>query len=377
MTNAITPLDDQQRALANVEAERQTVIGTLADAASSAAAFEDYHRESPPNSQRRHRADLLLLTRYLVAIKFYTVSPTASADQQEAAIRQYADALYNDPAQWARFTFGIIDGFKRWQLQQGYALASINARLATVKRYAALAANADIIEADAAAKIATVKGYAYGKRANVDADRAAAGQPTRISSKKAKAVPLTKAQRAALKKQPDTPQGRRDQLLMCLLLDHGLRCGEIAALEVSAFTFDDERKTGYFTFYRPKVHKTQTHTLTPTSYRAARAYFENDAPAVGKLLRASLKSKDGDKLGAPGMSERAITKRVNYLGKKIGIMGLSAHDGRHSAATETANQDGVSLNRMVEMFGWNSPAMALTYIRAAARANEGVTFEDD
>ena len=233
-----------------------------------------------------------------------------------------------------------------------------------------------MIDSETAAKIKSVTGYAYGDRVNVDKRRADDGQPTRMGSKKAEAVPLTKAQRRALKTQPATPQGRRDQLLMCLLLDHGLRCGEIAALEVSALQFDHERHTGFFTFYRPKVSKTQTHTLTPTSYRAARAYFENDAPAIGKLLRASLKSKDGDKLGAPGMTDRAITKRVNYLGKKIGIMGLSAHDGRHSAATETASKPDVSLNRMVEMFGWNSPAMALTYI-AAARANEGVTFEDD
>ena len=51
-------------------------------------------------------------------------------------------------------------------------------------------------------------------------------------------------------------------------------------------------------------------------------------------------------------------------------------DGRHSAATEVANKKDITLNRMVEMFGWNSPAMALQYIAKAQIANEGVDFDD-
>jgi integrase len=138
---------------------------------------------------------------------------------------------------------------------------------------------------------------------------------------------------------------------------------------------DAEQSRGHFTFYRQKVGKTQTHNLTRDSYQAALAYLQHDAPPTGKLLASSSKGGKLDQSGS-GMSERAITKRVNYLGNKVGITGLSAHDGRHSAATEVARRKDVTLDRMVEMFGWNSPAMALTYIEAAQRANEGVDFDE-
>jgi hypothetical protein len=48
-------------------------------------------------------------------------------------------------------------------------------------------------------------------------------------------VHIAQKQAKKLKSQPDTPQGRRDALLMCLLLDHGLRVGEVARLQVSDF----------------------------------------------------------------------------------------------------------------------------------------------
>jgi site-specific recombinase XerC len=44
---------------------------------------------------------------------------------------------------------------------------------------------------------------------------------------------LTREQADALKDQPDTPQGRRDAVLIGLMLDLGLRCGEAAGLTVA------------------------------------------------------------------------------------------------------------------------------------------------
>ena len=54
--------------------------------------------------------------------------------------------------------------------------------------------------------------------------------PLRLGLKKAEPVSISTHQAKALKDQPDTPRGRRDGLLMCLLLDHGLRVGEVAKL---------------------------------------------------------------------------------------------------------------------------------------------------
>ena len=63
------------------------------------------------------------------------------------------------------------------------------------------------------------------------------------------------------------------------------------------------------------------------------------------------------------MSERAITKRVRALGEAIGIEGLSAHDCRHYAATYHAKTKDVK--ELMDIFGWNSPAMAVRYIESA------------
>lgn len=61
-------------------------------------------------------------------------------------------------------------------------------------------------------------------------------------------------------------------------MEHGLRMGEVARRLVTDF----DLKAGELKFYRPKVDKTQTHKLTILTIRtlaAAKAYFEQDAPA--------------------------------------------------------------------------------------------------
>lgn len=334
--------------------DRQMIVSAVADQAARAGVFADYVERRAANTLRRQKADLALFADYLTAIQF-------GGD---------AEALQTDPAAWTQVTYGIVAGFVRWQLQAGYAVGSINVRLSTVKQYAKLAFQAGVLSAEQHALIRTVTGYQFKEQSRIDEKRSAEGAATRKGVKKANSVSLTKDQVKALKTQPDSPQGRRDTLLMCLLLDHGLRCGEIAGLDVTAISLE----TGEMTFYRPKVGKTQTHKLSRDTLRAAKAWFENgDAPAIGKLLR---KSSKGGVLGEAGMSERAITKRVNYLGEQIGVEGLSAHDGRHSWATRAAKNktDAFALQ---EAGGWNSLAMPRRYVEAAKIANEGVNLGED
>jgi integrase len=264
----------------------------------------------------------------------------------------------------------LVDGFVKWQLQQGHATASINRRLSTVKTYAKLAAQAKAITASELALIQTVKGYGGKEAKQVDDKRQENQQKTRKGHKKAEHVSLTDDQADALKAQPlTTPQGRRDAVLMALLLDHGLRAGEVAALTVN----DVDLKAGILRFYRPKVDKTQKNKLSTAALAALRAYFDNgDAPALGQLLRGSRK---GGKLDQVGMSETSITERVRTLGKALDIDGLSAHDCRHYWATFWGNRverlpKGVF--SLQEAGGWNSLAMPRRYVEAATIANEGM-----
>ncbi len=348
MTNqAITPLPTEPNALA--------MAGQAANGFAAQSAFIDYRDRKAKNTLRRQDNDLALFAQYL-----------------RAAGLQVGD-FAQDPQAWCGISWGLVEGFARWQLQQGYAVASVNVRLATVKGYARLALKAGGLDQTEYAMITTVKGYSHKESKRVDEQRNVTEVPIRKGAKKSTPVSIDSEQASALIAQPETPQGRRDALLMCLLLEHGLRVGEVAGLAVTDF----DLKAGTLTFYRPKVDKTQTHALTPRTLKAAQAYFKHDVPESGNLWRASASKGNGRQakgtLTRQGMTDRGLTKRVNFLGNAVGLVGLSAHDCRHYWATQAARNN-TPIDRLQDAGGWNSPAMPLRYVETAKIANEGVNL---
>jgi hypothetical protein len=95
---------------------------------------------------------------------------------------------------WQCMTHGLIAGFIRYQEQEGYAIGSINVRLATVKRYCSLAAESHVLDVSAAALIAKVKGYRHKDGRNIDKER----EVTRKGAKKAEPVVISKEQATLL-----------------------------------------------------------------------------------------------------------------------------------------------------------------------------------
>lgn len=330
-----------------------TLAGQVANDVAARSVFMDYQSRKAKNTLRRQVNDLALLAEYLSAAGLRVGDFTA------------------DPESWRGITWGLVEGFARWQLQEGYAVPSVNVRLATVKSYARLAMKAGALTATEYALIRSVQGYSHKEGKRIDEQRQGAELATRKGAKKSAAVSIDPEQAARLIGQPETPQGRRDALLMCIMLEHGLRVGEVALLTVSDF----DLKAGTLTFYRPKVDKVQTHALTPQTLKAARAYFKHDAPKKGSAWRKSASKQNGKRaagtLNGQGLTERALTKRVNVLGEAVGLIGLSAHDCRHYWATQAA-RNGTPVDRLQDAGGWNSPAMPLRYVEAAKVANEGV-----
>lgn len=316
--------------------------GEIANFHAARSVFADYLSRKADNTLHRHANDLARFAKYL----------------SEAGI--IAGDLQFEPDAWDGITWGIVEGFRNWMLGQGDSVGSINTRLSAVKVYAGLAAKVGTISSEEYGLIRLVKGYGRKEGRHIDARRLT----TRRSTKKESAVPISLKQAKLLKTQLDTPQGRRDALLMCLLLDHGLRVGEVARLQVSDF----DLKAGLLHFYRPKVDKEQTHKLTADTIRAIRAWYDaGDAPAIGPVLRGSRK---GGALTNVGMSERSITARVRALGELIGLVGLSAHDCRHHWATYWAAK--IDPFRLKEAGGWNSMTTVDRYIEAGKIANEGM-----
>lgn len=322
--------------------------GQVANEAAARVAFTDHIARKADNTIRRKIADLTLFEIFLNGAGVPVVG------------------LFDDPQAWHGVTWGIVEAFKRWQLQEGFAIGSINGHLSTVRTYAKLAAKAGTITAEESILISSVQGFSHKEAKHIDDKRRADGIRTRTGAKKAEAVIISADIADELKQQPKTPQGRRDGLLVCLMLEHGLRVGEIAILTRKSF----DLQAGTISFYRPKVNKIQTHQLTATTRKAAAAYLPH-APAEGIIWRKSCKGT-GKLSGQMSTlsAERSLTSRVELLGRRAGLECLSAHDGRHFWATYEAN-NGTPINRLMDAGGWSSPAMPMRYIEAAHIANAG------
>lgn len=174
--------------------------------------------------------------------------------------------------------------------------------------------------------IKAVHGYRGAEAVRVNEQR----PQTRQSAKKSHAVLLTQEQANALMIQPNTPLGRRDQLLITLLLEHGLRVSELALLEWENIADNEMR------FYRPKLAGyTQEHGHHILTMSTLEALTHWQGYQMGDYLLR--KSRRGGHLAESGMSERAITDRVRVLGQSIGVQKLSAHDCRHYCATHMAS----------------------------------------
>lgn len=325
-------------------------VGEYANQRAAKSVFADYLERKADNTTRRQLAELAVFAGYLA----------------EVDIKTTGEALQTTGEAWQGITWGLVEGFVRWQLQKGYAIGTVNIRLSTVKRYAGLALKAGAIDPTSYALIKTVQGYTRKEAVHVDEQR----PQTRSGAKKATATKITDKQAASLKAQPlDTPQGRRDAVIMTILLDHGLRVGELVGLQVSAVDFEHRQ----LVFYRPKVDKTQTHDLSKDAYTALLAWRDSgDMPLAGSLLRGSRK---GGKLTGVGMTERAINARVQALGAAAGIANLSPHDCRHYWATVGAQKveaGRATLFNLQEAGGWNSLAMPRRYVEEAAVANKNL-----
>lgn len=347
--------------------------GQMANQIAGNTIFARYLSEKSANTIKRHARDLELFAEYLLDIG---VMPTHGADFQ------------TNPNAWQGITWGLVEGFVQWLLQEGYAVSTVNARLSTVRNYAQLAVKAGMIDRQEGMLIQSVKGFSRQNRHNVDNQREQtrkeeityAYKPegkkrtvviNRRSTKKDEATVIDEALAMDLKIiRNASPQAHRDALLMCILLEHGLRASEMALLKAHDFALDK----GEFTFYRPKVkgteHERATHKLTPETYQIARRYITEfhaptlppNAPLIVATTRL-LKSGEGGMLRQNGLSRIRISERVAYLGKQLGVDHLSAHDCRHYCATRMARL-GYGVDELMAWFGWTSAQTAVRYVTA-------------
>lgn len=318
--------------------------GLMVNKIASQSLFHRYRESKSNNTLSRQDGDLRLFARYLT---------------QSGISIQHTDFTTN-PEAWRGVTWGIVAGFVQWQLHEGYAISSINTRLSTIKCYARLATKAGAINKQEGSLIETVSGFSQSQGINVDAKRSLTFLTPQTT------ILLSTPQAQTLKyEHPNTPQGRRNRLIMCLLLDHGLRASEAIALIHDNINFEEET----LRFWRPKTKQWTTHRLTPDTMNALIAY-KPFMPIEGSILRGSHKSGT---LTDKKLTRITLSRTVQSLGIQVGLYKtnkfnkkvgtLSAHDCRHFCATDMARR-GYALRSLMDWFGWSSPSMAMRYIES-------------
>jgi hypothetical protein len=168
-------------------------FGQAANKAAESAVFKLYQDRRPSNTQRSQRAALAVFA------EFMRTCGLASPD------------LYSDPLSWMGITWGLVQTFQAWLLQQGYSVKTINDRVSVVKVYMTMANQAGIIPDGEILRLQALKGYTRKEAKDTDDKRTKQGIATRRGAKKITATPITEEQsRALCQVRSKTPQARRD-----------------------------------------------------------------------------------------------------------------------------------------------------------------------
>jgi site-specific recombinase XerD len=334
-------------------------LGKMADELARDNQLANHQAGLSPNTRRRQRAEIAQFEAYMGLT-----------------------GMYDDLAQWQYVTFGIIESYKKKLLLDGYRISTINLRLATITSYCDLAAKAgyyDVKPDDSEevrqrknnqyALICSVKGISARSAIYVDDDRKKAGLDTAKSTKKHKPTALKPAHVEKLKDQPDTPDGRRDRLIICLLFDHGLRCSEIVALDVASISdLDPALQTGILHIQSIKTRTSEDQDdkaeLTPDTFNAFMAYQADIAPDQEALFIGKISKKRVD--------ERSVYHRVKLAGERIGLtMPVSPHDGRHFMVDDAfANENDLATIKRAGR--WRTDTMPLKYATSHTITNKGL-----
>lgn len=346
----------QQETTLSTDLSGWDAFKAAANAATLANAFQEYREQKSSRTLKAHDNDLGKFLAFLQSFGFDAM-PTV-------------EDLNTIPDSWQGMSYGIIAQYRDSLKKAGYAIRTINRYLSTVKIYCKLAHRAGIIPTEESAMIRTVTGYTNGDA--IDEKRLEMGIPTRISTKKTKATEITPDFVRFLKNCHDTDsQGRRDRLLMTLLLDTGIRCGDVSKLTGDNIELGNDAQSSYIQWIPEKTKRKGTivrQQMTPDLFNAFKAYRLQMPEKELQILRSS---KRNGKLTTPGMSTSAIYARVRSIGSKCGIEKLSPHDCRHSGAKRIQR---ASKDIMVTQSwgGWITLDMPAHYARITGASNEGI-----
>ena len=337
--------------------------GIAADRAYRPRIFSDYQLKKSEATRQAQQNDLKLFSRFLAS----------------CGLQRSAEALYNDPHAWSGMNYALLEGFRVWlyyeQPEQedgkrhGFTIRSVKRRLSTVRTYSQLAYKSGVISIEEYQRIQIVVTDSHGDGVNIDAHRRNMEiTPHIIERKNAKTV-VKRPQASQLKKTTTRNESarvhdqllqERDELLMCLLIEHGLRVSEIVCLNASSI--DLAEKT--IVVKRSKNYSQGTLRLMPGTYLAAVRYIPllNDYSSTFISFNA-VEQETPLFYGYEGqrITRFGIYDRVRELGTKVGIKNLSPHILRNYWVQDAFRQKSNSLDMIQQYGGWKSAIMPLYY----------------
>jgi integrase len=342
------------------------VITTLAELGQAAEQdargidhLEQHKRKRSPQTRRRYRFDLAHFEAFLQSAANTT------------GTRLELDLLNNLQA-WQGITPELLMAYQQAMEDEGLATGTISLRVYTVKALCRVAFNAHLLDADTYGRIRLVEPLRPAEADNLDANRRAAGLPTRKpqgkNAKKAAWTPLSVAQIKTLLKAcgPDR-RGTRDRLLILLAFRLGLRVGEIALLKLSSLDLE----AGILTLDRPKTHlKEQRLELPEELQGAARAWL---SIRLQEISDPGAPLFNAERKPGQAINEGTISHRIAHLARvHLGLEHVSSHDGRHYWIDDAlANQ--VDVKTFTEAGGWKTPVVPLRIYASKARiANQNM-----
>jgi site-specific recombinase XerD len=265
-------------------------------------------------------------------------------------------ALYGTPPDLPRLTEHDVIAWRQHMIARRQLKATtINRRLEAVRRLLRWAEATGAVAANVAAGVRTIR---------LTGDR----QP----------VGLTAAEvHGLLRAAGESSHGlaRRNYALVQLMLQTGLRIGEVAALRRADITVRE--RAGALRVRHGKGLKDREVPLNATARRALRQVFERD-PAPARPEDPVFRSTRGEPLPV-----RSIQNTIAGLVRRAGLKraGISAHSLRHTVALAWLRQHPGKLVELAQLLGHESLDTTAVYTRAStedlARDVEQTAFNLD
>ena len=261
--------------------------------------------------------------------------------------------LYNES--YRETAAGIVPNGKK-------SISTINQEVSMLCKLAKIAHAAGYLNDHEYNLIRDIEGITPAEGKEVDKGR---GQTRCNNAKKEAPIQITILQIELLKHDhPNTLKGKRDQLLFCLLLDHGQRIGDM--LELTTDKIDMTART--ITFTSQKTNCDMRLQMTADVYRAFTEYFAMWQPIQGGSIWTGINKSDK---AQGGFSKRAAQKLITATAAKYGITDFAAHDCRH-AWTDKALDAGNDIVTIQHAGGWKNITMVSYYAAKKEVSNAGL-----